>query len=187
MNAENDSGYIYVTRQEYIPPGIYKVGKTVNTKSTYRSYKRQGNIKKDHIYVPAYLSYVETLVMNIFGPYRTLREDNRKLSEQVQLPLSLIIGIIEWIVERAQMKGKEISMKLSRSIKTMPKYRKKIPNLFWHDMCLYIDKRFPSCMPVPMDISDNDESQQLSEHMTLATFDDFVSRYRNNQNVYNEN
>lgn len=36
MENKKDNGYIYVYRQEYIQAGIYKIGKTVNNKSTYK-------------------------------------------------------------------------------------------------------------------------------------------------------
>ena len=63
--TKRDAGYIYVTRQDKIPPGIYKVGKTINPESTYRIYGRQGNVKHAHFYIPDHLTYAETLILNI--------------------------------------------------------------------------------------------------------------------------
>jgi hypothetical protein len=146
-----DAGYIYVSRQEYIPPGVYKIGKTVNVKSTCRTYKRQGNIKIDQIFVTDNLSYIENFLLNIVGPYRTIREDNKNLSEQVELPLLVIISIIKWVVKRAKNHGTEIHIKASRNLNTMFKYRQKIPDNLWNDLCNHLDKDCPLYMDIPME------------------------------------
>ena len=179
-----DSGYIYISRQEFSPPGIYKIGKTVNMKSTCRTYKRQGNIKIGQIFVTDYLCYIENILLNIVGPYRTVREDKKKLSEQVHLPLLVIISIITWIVDRVKNNGHEIIIKASRNINTMFKYRQKIPNDIWKELCIHLDKECPSYMIFPMDIDDNEES---NKQLILISFDNFINNYKRNIENYSEN
>lgn len=180
---EKDAGYIYVTRQEYIQPGIYKIGKTVNLKSTFKCYQRQGNIKHAHIYIPDHLSYAETLILNIFGPYRTVREDSIKLSEQVHLPFSLIILIIEWIINHINTHGILYKIKLSRSINTINTHRNQIHPQIWHDLCNYVDQKFYSYMHVPMDTGKLEHAFLL----TCKNFDEFIQKYKNQNNIFNEN
>lgn len=168
MEEKKDNGHIYVCRQEYIKAGIYKIGKTVNNKSTYKNYQRQGNINYTSIYTPDNLSYAETLILNIFYPYRTLINDNLHLSEQVHLPLKLIVCIIKWIVKYINTNGKKYDMKLPRSINTDHKYRSNIHKNIWNDLCGYIDNEFL---------------------LSFTNFDQFIGSYTKNTtlNIYNEN
>ena len=183
---KKDDGYIYICRQEYIQAGIYKIGKTVNNKSTCKNYQRQGNINYTSIYIPENLSYAETLILNIFGPYRTIRNNNIYLSEQVHLPLNLIICIIEWIINYINTNGKKYNMKLSRSINTVHKYRSKINKNIWDDLCKYVDDKFPHFMLIHMDISNSETNESL---LSFTNFDQFIDTYTKNttHNIYNEN
>lgn len=182
---KKDNGYIYVCRQEYIQAGIYKIGKTVNNISTCKNYQRQGNINYTSIYIPDNLSYAETLILNIFGPYRTVRNDNIHLSEQVHLPLKLIVCIIEWIIKYINTNGKKYDMKLSRSINTVHKYRSNIHKNIWNDLCRYIDDKFPHFMLIPMDTSNYETNEFL---LSFTNFDQFIDSYTKNTtlNIYNE-
>lgn len=177
MEQKIDKGFIYVIRQEFSPKGIYKVGKTKNMKSTLRAYQRQGNVIQDHIEIPNHLGYVEALILNICAPYRTLRPDNRKISEQVQLPFKLIVAIVKWVYKRVIKHGKEINyLPVCRSIKTIGDHRKKIPLKVWHLLCDYLDKFHSGIVNVPMDISVDEEQDEKSK-MSCKDFDHFVLKY----------
>ena len=94
-----DTGYIYVIAMVHMIEGLYKIGKTNNIKTTAKTYKRQGNVNHDYIQVGNHLSYIETLVLNILGPYRTLREDQQKISESIRIRLRNNFSVIDTPME----------------------------------------------------------------------------------------
>ena len=151
-------------------------------KSTCRAYKRQGNIKIGQIFIQDNLSYIENILLNIVGPYRTIREDNKNLSEQVELPLLVIISIINSVVERVKKYGNEIKIKASRNLNTMFKYREKIPTNIWNDLCIQLDKDYPRYMVFPMDID-----EEINRQLTLTSFDSFINEYKQKSENYSEN
>ena len=180
ISNSKDPGYIYIVRQEFFPLGVYKIGKTTNIESTYSAYRRQGNITGKHFYFNDNMSKIETFVLNILSPYRTIREDGIKISEQVKLPFKLIEKIILYIANTEKLNNEE-KVVLSRSINTLDKHRDKIPNELWDNLSRYLDTEFPSYMSVPMDIEGEDMMK-----IDKNNFDIFVKRYKEDKNNYEE-
>ena len=164
-----DAGYLYIIAIAWVADGIYKVGKTINMKSTISSYKRQGNIKHDSIYITDNLSYAETLILNILGPHRTRREDRQKISEQVQMPLDVVIEVIKYVVEWVKFNGKSNDIKLSRSTKTLAHNRKLVPVEMWDGLCKQLNELHRGFINIPMEVDGEDVVP-----FSLETFDNFL-------------
>ena len=172
----NDNGHIYILQNEFTK-NVFKVGKTTNIKNTYNTYSRVGNIKMTDFYTSNYLSYIESMILNILGPYRTVREDKIKISEQVQLPFELINIIVGYVVSRVTKYGSETKISTCRSVKTLKNYRMNIPKSIWHDLCSTLDYNFPGVIKVPMETGDLCKNDFI---MTYRTFDKFINDIKMN-------
>ena len=171
---QRNKGFIYIMRKENALRGTYKIGKTTNIAKTRRTYERMGNIKMIHYKIIHFLDYIETLILNIVGPYRNKKNNSSHLLEEVNMNIDMLKYIVGWCIKRTLTYGIETDIKRSCSINTIDTHRNNIPISIWDELCQHIIYSFSIDYPVPMDIDNTDSNV----YMNIQDFDNIISLYK---------
>ena len=162
--------YIYVVRgHDSTYTNRYKVGKTINLRSTKSAYSRLTTVSMIH-YQCNDIDEAEKIILNLVSPYRVKRTKT-VISEEVDMDLETLKFVIMYVCDSINYKNLKIdNLSLSRSTNTMESYRNKIPADFIHDICENMSIEFNK--KVQMDTSGYYD--QSLQH-TLSVFDRFIS------------